>query len=105
MEKTTLYPEIDVIKTSGTAITLLTHIRHLHEGKWYLQVLTRDGVVRSNADMITELSIFHNQVYLALNLTIVDLESTDLFGDSAFQLDPNQESEKERLIKIIDIVK
>ena len=107
METTTMmrrgYPEViypDVFISVGVNITITTTLRMEHEGKWYLCNFLQSHSNTETLDSVL-LDRLHKEVYKMKLLGKVNLNLVDVFGDRVFRLDDNQESEVERISKLV----
>ena len=95
------YPDI-IVKESSIDVGVFTTLRKYHEGKWYLwefvkktyvEHLDRNQVIAEREHLLNQL---HEEVYMTIILGVVQPELISHQG-LIYRLDPNQESEEDRL--------
>jgi len=95
-----VYPEFE-IKVRNNRSTLMTYIRKLHEEKYYLipLVLHREHLVGTKLIDYREgfMDQFIMEAYKVILFYKVSGTMTDMYGNLVEVLDPNQESEFDRL--------
>ena len=107
MEKN-IYPMVfmNLIKVYGGRETLKmdTYLRKKHRGKYYLWHFHKDRDISSDPgkrenDILTEIEQFYGEVYRTLIRGKIAPKAIDprAFDRSIFELDPDQQSEEERL--------
>jgi len=102
------YPAI-LSENRGQRTLLRTILRKEHKGNWYLWEITKS--FENPADVTkwkeTELAVtkqIHVEAYICLIRGIIDPTlKMSAFDEFVFKLDYNQESESERLKKIMDV--
>jgi len=78
------------------------------DGRWYLTFKKNEhrfekyNLVLLEKVQIEALNKFHSEVYFYTHLVITDNDAKHLSGENMFQLDRDQSSESERLLKIIN---
>lgn len=100
--KDTIYPKLDIVITEEhlqKVINIASRIRIKLDDKYYLT-----GVVESyiGIELIGCFEKFQEKLYLAQNfLQYIDIRNYR--GEAVFELDDNQEDEKERLIRVYNL--
>ena len=92
------YPLTLLLVVNGETI-MSTIVRKEHEDKWYKWLIVKRSVqeIDSSADLLNRIMV---EAYNVLLLGQVNLKITDIEGFPMYELDTNQDSEIERLIKI-----
>jgi hypothetical protein len=101
--RSALYPQIHV-EVGPLTIALYTTLRKEHEGKWYLWRFIKTCPVRiGHEKLIRDLSDkLHVEVYNSIVLGKISTELKYAENNKpVFELDPIQESETERLTKLM----
>lgn len=91
MRTMTIFPAYDVREN-----LMETNVRKLHtDGKWYLMLIKTGSVYPVDEGLK---HTFLKNVYMAILWGIINPELKEPMGQDIFLLDPNQQSEEERLI-------
>jgi hypothetical protein len=102
-----IYPSIEIISHTiegvGTTMSFDTTLRKKHRGKWYLWKINRIWSYKYDFDLNTPLKIFHAEVYNVIILGKINTSLVDMDGNKIFKLDPNQQSEEERLSQFMKL--
>jgi hypothetical protein len=102
-----IYPEVEVIKSSFpnstiTSLRISTHLRQMHEGKYYLQPIVESYHFQNNIEedqLLKFIERFHIEVYKNKILYKVTPDTRMGADQRLFTPpDPYQESEEERII-------
>ena len=99
-----IYPEIE-IEEYKNFLQIQTILRKEHNGVWYDWVFSKNYSKNNQYrnlrftcdDKITLIQRFHNEVYYALILGIVDFHLLDEFGNKIYKKSESQQSEIDRL--------
>lgn len=96
-----IYPDI-LVETIGDQTRIETYLRIQREEKWYLSRMTYHHYFNKDKDLKEQIFIFMKtflfNVHVNLTLQQIDMNTTDVWGKPLIQLDPDQRTEKERLL-------
>lgn len=89
------YPEIRFVPSMSGA-KIVTNIRKLNRGKWYLWTVVSSGTTVAGA-----FESFTDQCYKIICFGVVSTSLKNMDGEFLFKLDPDQRNEKTRLLNLI----
>jgi hypothetical protein len=111
MKERHIYPSINMyveLDLRGQKTVFKTSLRKKHKGKWYFWNVTLNYYHKDDLmidEMVRILNNFHSQVYQAILLGKLNPKiryEIDGILQDIFELDPDQRSETERLMNIIN---